>query len=144
MLNIKTIKIIYKSNLYITHCLNMILDSPNSLLYIEPKNAKKYNKSIACKFHWFGRLLDKLIDENKIGSYNENNNSFSLGIHTLGHHTCICSEYSTGFDILLPNHMATNTLAYHYMAYHSDEVPESEWLKLEQLHNYLNFQIIEV
>lgn len=120
----------------------MIHTSLSALLYIEPTSSKKYDASTARKFLWFKRLVESLIETGQIGDYNERSNSFALGVATLGHHTCVCGANSTGFDILLPNHMATHSLAYHYIAYHSTDVPESEWLKLEQLRAYLSFQVV--
>lgn len=118
----------------------MIITNSLALLYIEPKQAKKYNKSLVIQYGW---LKDILIDNQIAGTYNEDSNLFVKNCSYLGVHTCSCGERSTSFDILLPNRMVTNSLAYHYVCYHSEEVPELEWFKLGQLKEYLKFQVID-
>jgi len=50
-----------------------------------------------------------------------------------GWHTCVCGEHSTTYDLVLPDGTITNSLAVHYLAYHRDEVPESEIDKLNRI-----------
>lgn len=118
----------------------MIIDSPNSLLYIEPKNELKLNSIIGDKYLWFLLIIDKQVKNKQIGGYDKLNDSLILNTSFRGVHNCICGKRSTNFDILLPNNMITNSLSYHYILHHTDEIPQSEWLKLEKLYNYLNFK----
>lgn len=115
----------------------MIITTPLSLLYIEPKQIKKYNEALAEKYEWVKQALLNCMP----GAYIDESNRFEKNVTYWGKHQCSCGEWSTCFDILLPNHMITNSLAYHYICYHSAEIPEIEWFKLDQLKAYLELQI---
>jgi len=112
----------------------MILNQPLSLLFIEPENFGKESRGDAQKYLWFKDLLST----SPTGTYNEKTNCFTLNAEYTGVHTCICGDKSTLFDILLPNRMVTNSLAYHYLVHHWDEVSTREYFKLEQLNAYVN------
>jgi len=113
----------------------MILTNSLSLLFIEPRNEKKLNRSNLTKYKWFKQVLN----DGQCGIYNDTSNTFKHDSFYLGLHTCKCGETSASYDILLPNKMITNSLAYHYLVYHSDEVPEIELFKLTQLKEYIAF-----
>lgn len=52
---------------------------------------------------------------------------YTPGLSTMGVHTCICGATSDSCDYYLKDiHRATNSLAAHYLAYHREEIPESE------------------
>jgi hypothetical protein len=50
-----------------------------------------------------------------------------------GWHTCVCGEHSDNKEWVLPNGQIINSLAYHYIAEHRDEVPEFELEKIRNL-----------
>ncbi|MFA5358564.1 MAG: hypothetical protein WC310_01925 [Patescibacteria group bacterium] len=55
------------------------------------------------------------------------------GLGYRGIHICKCGARSTNCDYTLPNGEQTNFLAVHYLAYHRDEVPQSELVKVDSL-----------
>lgn len=120
----------------------MILTDASALLYIEPTNAPIFNRSVSQKFAWFKKLLSEQTDAKQIGCY-EGGQTFTPDTMYLGHHTCSCGAVSTGYDILLPNRTATNSLAFHYITQHTDEVPAAEWQKLADLKRYTTFKILD-
>lgn len=107
------------------------------LLFIEPKSEKKLNRSNLHTYKW----LKEALSTGVIGCFTPAHNKFSTKNTYLGVHTCSCGERSTSYDILMPNRMVSNSLAYHYVVYHTDEVPASEFAKLELLKAYLSMQI---
>lgn len=120
----------------------MILESSLSLLFIEPTQPKWLHRSNQGKYRW----LKTALSEGTPGVYNSVTHAFQKKTHYMGVHTCTaldCGERSSAYDILLPNNMITNSLAYHYVVYHSDEIPSGEWLKLDQLKQYLNLKIVD-
>jgi len=62
-----------------------------------------------------------------------------MGTQWLGFHGCTgcdktgCDIPSSSCDYVLPNGLETNSLCIHYLAYHRDEVPTSEKLKVMKL-----------
>jgi hypothetical protein len=62
---------------------------------------------------------------------------FTSGLVTMGIHHCTgckSTNYcSRSYDILLPNGLATNTLATHYVAYHRTEVPQEDLTKIMEM-----------
>lgn len=109
----------------------------NALLYIHPSKDKSSN--VNTNYEWYGELLiQTMLDNSKSGIFNRNGD-FNVGISTMGHHTCICGEQSHSCDYLLPNNMFTNSLSYHYLQYHYDEIPEIEFEKLKLLRNNVQF-----
>ena len=120
----------------------MILTSPLVLLYIEPTQPKSYDRSMANQYRWFKRLIETAIEERQIGTYTEPS-TFNKGTKYLGVHTCVCGAMSTNYDILLPNKMVTNSLAYHYLVYHYIEISPKELEKLTYLFETSKLNIIE-
>lgn len=50
-----------------------------------------------------------------------------------GFHICGCGEFSDNRDWILPNGQITNSLAYHYIAEHREDVPDYEIEKIKNL-----------
>lgn len=50
-----------------------------------------------------------------------------------GFHRCVCGEYSSTEDYLLPSGFVTNSLCIHYLRWHRNEVPQSELDKVASL-----------
>lgn len=117
----------------------MILNKPMTLLFIEPQNIKKINDINIIKYKWFKDLIDR---KEIIGTYDDESNTFIKDCYYVGKHKCICGELSMEYDILLPNKMITNSLAYHYLCYHSDEILEMDLFKLAQLKDYIDMLFI--
>ena len=90
----------------------MIINSLNSLLYIEPKNEPKYKPVMGNKYYWVLIVINEQIEKKQIGCYDKTNDSLKLGWNFRGVHVCMCGKNSTNFDILLPNNMITNSLAF--------------------------------
>ncbi len=116
----------------------MILTTHLSLLYIEPRNNPKLCEEIDRKFQWFKTIIEDGIK----GTYIDESNMFVERSYYVGVHVCVCGAESATYDVLLPNRMITNTLAYHYLVYHTDEIPRADWDKLEQLKMYIDLNII--
>jgi hypothetical protein len=57
----------------------------------------------------------------------------STGVLWRGFHICRCGARSTNTDYTLPGGATTNSLCVHYLAFHRDEVPESELAKVADL-----------
>jgi len=121
----------------------MILTDANALLFIEPKDAPRRDLTVARTYDWFGKLVNQQIASGQTGCYDRN--TFAVGDTYLhGCYTCSCGAQSANYDILLPNHMATNSLAFHYIVQHTKEVPEEEWRKLDEVRRFHEFTIIEL
>jgi len=114
----------------------MIIKDDIALLYIEPQNDRSNEPIID---HLTIKMFNLLITswENPVnrGTLMGNNKArqFVSGIGTMGHHNCRCGAASECYDYLLNGTLVTNTLCVHYLAYHRDEVPQSEINKLEKL-----------
>ncbi len=50
-----------------------------------------------------------------------------------GFHQCICGACGTNYDYQLRNGEWTNSLCVHYLAYHREEVPQSQLDKVKML-----------
>lgn len=114
----------------------MILDSPNILLFIEPRNSPR--ESDMAEFQWFVDLFNEQAVAG-VGSAYGFETSEQYRVAYLGIHQCSCGEWSSSQDYRLPNNMITNSLAIHYLQYHRDEIPKSEWFKLRQLKDGVMF-----
>lgn len=108
-------------------------DNSLYLLYIEPKNYNSHGLSD----EWT-KLMNEVFNlpETKegIASYSnlESNGHFILGAGYKGsHYTQGVS--STNHDYLLFNGMITNSLCTHYLSHYRDEIPQTEWIKLNKL-----------
>ena len=81
------------------------------LLFIEPQNPaseKPVIDELACK-------MAAALTASTPSKFN-----------THGVHFCICGAHSDTRNYVVPNEAATNTLCVHYLAYHRDEVPQSQ------------------
>lgn len=107
----------------------MIDNSPTMLLYIEPQNQKSdtpivddLTKKMTAAFRKTkpGMLID--------GKFKD--------IGTMGWHTCCCRARSDNTEHVLENMQSqTNSLCIHYLAWHRQEVPQSELDKVALLLN---------
>jgi len=61
--------------------------------------------------------------------------SFEENIFSLGMHECKCGRLSQSTDYLLHDGLMTNSLCVHYLAYHRNEISESEINNLTLLIN---------
>ena len=84
----------------------------------------------------YTRTMRKQLDECKVTGWVGFNGSFSVGSHTLGVHTCVCGERSKSYDFQIEDGYVTNGLAAHYLERHRDEIPPSEWKKLNAWLNH--------
>ncbi len=50
-----------------------------------------------------------------------------------GFHVCSCGVFSSNCDYKLPNDQITNSLCIHYLAFHREEIPETELKKAGRL-----------
>jgi hypothetical protein len=55
------------------------------------------------------------------------------GVYWRGVHSCRCGVNSTNCDYILPGGSRTNSLCVHYLAFHRDDVPETELAKVAAL-----------
>lgn len=97
----------------------MIVKENTHILFIEPTGNKSDEPII-------DDLTNKVLDAMLKATFNP---------HRVyrGWHTCVCGEKSSNKDFILPNGQITNSLAYHYIAEHRDEVPERELRKIRKL-----------
>lgn len=99
------------------------------ILYIYPKNKKSdlpVNDDITKK-------MSELFENcHTTGAYNKRGD-FVIGEGYMGVHTCKCGETSESVDYLLTPKFATNSLCVHYLQYHRDEIPETEFEKINEL-----------
>lgn len=107
----------------------MISTSPKMLLYIEPQQLKSDTP-----------IIDDLTTKMAAAftGYKSGvgyDGQFTEGVGTLGWHTCACGARSSSKDYLLPNGYITNSLCLHYLAWHRNEVPQSELDKVASLPN---------
>lgn len=58
---------------------------------------------------------------------------FERGMTTMGVHMCSCGAVSSSYDVLLPGDYVTNTLGYHYLVHHRDEVPIDQIKTLKKI-----------
>lgn len=108
----------------------MIINTKYILLFIEPKLAPDANPIID---EYTLKLAYQLMHFTKFGTVNPHG-GFSPNGSTMGVHTCTgasCSVQSKSYDVLLPCHLVTNTLALHYLMHHRSEVPVSDLQKIE-------------
>ena len=110
----------------------MIDLSEKMLLYIEPQ----YQKS---DFPILDELTQKMagaFKDYKTGSGYQGH--FMQDAMTMGEQTCVCGSKSSNVDYLLPSNFITNYLCVHYLAWHRNEVPQSELDKVSSLPNELS------
>ena len=101
-----------------------------SLLYIEPQRPAKMNQVMADRYSF----LKDMMNRARRGIYNKSNGSFGAGCSYNGIHFCKCGARSNNYDLLLDCGLVTNSLAYHYIEFHWDEINANERAKLETLH----------
>jgi len=99
----------------------MVSNNPRHLLFIEPRNT----------------TAQPVIDEmtRKIAAAFRQAAPPHIGYK--GIHGCTgngCGALSSNLDYMLPNGLLTNSLCVHYLAFHRDEVPESEMAKVRELY----------
>lgn len=99
------------------------------LLFIEPKNFASREPIIDAFTKKMTAALRKFTEKGSM--YRDG--TFEPGMATKGWHTCECGAGSHNVDYLLVNGMATNSLCIHYLAFHRDEIPESELEKVKTL-----------
>jgi len=125
----------------------MLIDKPNSLLYIHPWNRASRKPILDAYF----LKVYYAIHYRKIGMGSVWGDEYDLRKGTKGVHDCTgkkCKCQSSNQELILerkykrkrwpwakkpPSFVYTNTLALHYLAYHRDEVPQSELNKIDQL-----------
>jgi hypothetical protein len=121
------------------------------LLYIEPKKPKSIVPTIDKYSEKLQRIMAKYTPPESYISYCpdylkhhltygalKSDGTFDIGNTFLGTHECICGEQSYCCDILIAGDafmesIVTNTLAYHYILYHREEVPIEELQIIETL-----------
>jgi hypothetical protein len=100
------------------------------LLFIEPKGSPTTEP---CIDH-YTRKVTAAIHACKEEGVLTLSGEFFPNVLTKGFHVCGCGNAASGnHDYKLPGGLITNSLAMHYLAYHRDEVPESELVKIEGL-----------
>lgn len=111
----------------------MKIETKNSLLYVHPTQEGSEEPKL-------DNLTKKILwaTRNKLGKgVLFESGKFELDMSTKGTHHCTgcnkkCPE-SKAYDILIPGEIITNTLAVHYVAFHRDELSESEIAKVESI-----------
>jgi len=130
----------------------MLKDNPNSLLYIHPWNHASFEPALDSYF----MKVYYAIRHNKIGNGTGYDGGYTLGRMTKGVHDCTgenCDYQSSCCELILKANgnavktwkfwrrkrritfIYTNTLALHYLAFHRDEIPQSE---LDKIDNFLD------
>lgn len=109
----------------------MIDNSPRMLLYIEPQSPKLDSPVLDD----MTQKMTSAFGQNKTGVAYEG--QFMEGSATMGWQTCACGARSTNVDYLLESGFVTNSLCIHYLAWHRNEVPQSELDKVASLPNGL-------
>jgi len=111
----------------------MILDLPNTLLYIHPREPPtepiEDELTDLLKQHFYSSI-DQGIVNNK-GEFDPGNGY--MGVHTCTGCICeplMCSVESDAQEYLMANGMITNSLCIHYVQCHRHEIPDSEMTKL--------------
>ncbi len=107
----------------------MIDISEKMLLFIEPQN----QKSDTATLEELTKKMTAAFKDYKTGSGYQG--QFMEDAMTMGEQTCICGARSTNVDYLLPSGFITNFLCVHYLAWHRNEVPQSELDKVASLPN---------
>lgn len=107
----------------------MIISNTNTLLYIEPASDKSeapiidiYTRKMAAALQ--SRISTGILRED--GAYDKD---FS----TLGFQRCSCGVTSDNVDYELSDRIITNSLCVHYLAWHRQEVPQTELNKVLSL-----------
>jgi hypothetical protein len=124
----------------------MIINKPNIILFIEPKNqvsekgiSDKYTIGMDTKLRQAIKEAREGYDDElgwaKNGKYGtvSPNGEFHPNESCMGVHTCICGAKSHSRDYLLPNGYVTNSLAVHYLIFHRDEIPKEEFDKIDKM-----------
>lgn len=114
----------------------MLLQNKKCLLFIHPSGKPSDTPifdSIFLKLYYALHVL-----QTEIGVCDEE--GFSLGTCTKGVHDCTgegCSSSSKSHDYKIHgtggNYLYTNSLSLHYLAYHREDVPQSELDKIQQI-----------
>ena len=107
----------------------MIDVSPTMLLFIEPQNVKSETPTV----DELTKKMTAAFRDFKTGSGFQG--QFMEDAMTMGEQTCVCGARSTNVDYLLPSGYITNYLCVHYLAWHRNEVPQSELDKVAALPN---------
>ena len=101
------------------------------LLFIEPKNPASAEPVVDDLTR---RMAAALNDG--VGGTGMSQADFRPGGGWRGWHTCVCGACSSNQNYLLQDGQVTNSLCVHYLAFHRDEVPESELQKVRGLPSY--------
>ncbi len=111
----------------------MKFQSKNTLLYIEPENesTKLTIDEITMK------MFNAIMNHTKVGILL--NGKLIENDNWRGFHFCVCDEMSSCNDYLLPSGHITNSLCVHYVAFHRDEVPKEDLIKIKKFIDIGNF-----
>lgn len=119
----------------------MIIDKPNTLLYIEPVKEKKKSDRYRIYIDALQPELDEQRRKHRHVGYGptvgvmSNEGLFCPGMGIRGTlHKCKCGESGGNCDYLVfDGRFITSALAVHYLEWHADEIPQSEIKKLDSL-----------
>lgn len=109
---------LFSKTIHLFKSRNMQYEKPLYLLFIEPRRGRS---SEPVKDEITAKVQAALKQAKQGESY-------------YGWHTCVCGKRSDSSDWRLPSGHITNALAVHYVAWHREEVPESE---LEKIRRFL-------
>lgn len=111
----------------------MLIDKSHILLFIEPLNRRASSPILDDLTYKILYLRRNHTEKGIVVP----DGKFVPDIYTMGVHHCTgCREeqvHSHSYDILLSSGHSTNTLAAHYVAYHRDEIPQSEIEKIKSI-----------
>ena len=100
----------------------MILNSSNTLLYIEPTGQKPK----AAFIDSYTRKMTFAYQRPLSMGVLDRDGTFSKNHSTMGFQKCSYGVTSGPIDYELANNVITNSLCIHYLAWHRNEVPQSE------------------
>ena len=107
----------------------MIISKQNTLLYIEPTTQKSETPVMDTTTR---KMAAAYAHQRTTGVLDPDGN-YETGGSTMGFQRCVCGATSDPVDYELESGYITNSLCVHYLAWHRNEVPESELTKVNSL-----------
>ena len=107
----------------------MIISDPNTLLYIEPTSDKSETPTIDGYTRKMAAALQSRISTGVL----QQDGTYDKDSSTLGFQRCSCRVTSDVVDYELSDGVITNSLCVHYLAWHRQEVPQTELDKVLSL-----------
>ena len=107
----------------------MIIYDTNTLLYIEPTTDKSETPTIDA----YTRKMTAALKGRVSTGVLHQDGTYAKDSSTMGFQRCSCGATSDVVDYELEDLVITNSLCVHYLAWHRQEVPQTELYKVSNL-----------